>query len=714
MSAATEPLLEAKKVAAASKDIASDDAFEIPLRQPSRRRRFLLVNIVFWVLFGGYLLTVYRRACPRSASLGSASTAPELRKGSNENGWDEPVFEVVEAGCSPGKSIAKMSRVCQATFLENEKKTRHRYRIAPLEENFSAAEANETDPAPMVVFEVYPPVRVGREYLPGWENSGYEMDVESECTVTLMEHVFGWSYGMPFVGEYNPPPCSWTHVLFNLTVTSAGRQFDRLAMMYLGDVEVWRTSTAEPTWYGIEFGYVKDMTAYASLLKQPQKIIFELGNLVDDKYTGLFTTTLTATFYTPRLSTNPQDPVIPVPNPASQILAISSQQSASNQPSAFHIPKDRALCNLSLPPNTQRAIVSISASGNADEEFWYTNVPSSYTETFPNSSLPGFSSFREVQLWIDGELVGFAWPFATIFTGGINPALWRPVVGIDAYDLVRYEIDITPFLPKILSSDSAASTFEIKVVSYDDITNTISSALGSDWIVSGRVFIWVDPDATWKTTGEVISKVLPEPVFSLNTVLSPGNESLEISLKASRSTSVVSVLCTSTGNKTVAWHQGLSWTHYDHIWDSGNAQYILQVTTGTDAAIGRAAKYYSYPLSINTSFVQDSDHFSISAAVDRGLEINGIAAGWVDFYTFSSPSEVESGEALTGSLRTRQNATGLYDSRGFVEGRTEQSLVYQGVPRSGEGIGEYRRDVLAEAGAVVEDVEVVNGKVVEK
>lgn len=45
-------------------------------------------------------------------------------------------------------------------------------------------------------------------------------------------------------------------MLFNLTMTSAGRQFDRLAMMFLGDIEVFRTSTAEPTWYGIEFKYV--------------------------------------------------------------------------------------------------------------------------------------------------------------------------------------------------------------------------------------------------------------------------------------------------------------------------------------------------------------------------------------------------------------------------------------------------------------------------
>lgn len=50
-------------------------------------------------------------------------------------------------------------------------------------------------PPPMDVFQVYPPVRVGQDYLPALEEG------RSECNVVLMEHVFGWSYGQPFVGK---------------------------------------------------------------------------------------------------------------------------------------------------------------------------------------------------------------------------------------------------------------------------------------------------------------------------------------------------------------------------------------------------------------------------------------------------------------------------------------------------------------------------------
>lgn len=50
-------------------------------------------------------------------------------------------------------------------------------------------------PPPMDVFQVYPPVRVGQDFLPAREGS------RSECSVVLMQHVFGWSYGKPFVGK---------------------------------------------------------------------------------------------------------------------------------------------------------------------------------------------------------------------------------------------------------------------------------------------------------------------------------------------------------------------------------------------------------------------------------------------------------------------------------------------------------------------------------
>lgn len=179
----------------------------------------------------------------------------------------------------------------------------------------------------------------------------------------------------------------------------------------LSDTEIWRTSTAEPTAAGIVFTYIKDVSNYLILWKQPQKIIFDLGNIVNDIYTGPFNTTLTATFFSAPTLDKPADVVLP----------LSAKRSAMNQSSAWNVPEANAIGSITIPQNTKKAIFSLAAVGQADEEFWWSNALSSDTKTFANNTLFGFSPFREVQLLIDGNLAGVAWPFPVIFTGGVVP-----------------------------------------------------------------------------------------------------------------------------------------------------------------------------------------------------------------------------------------------------------------------------------------------------
>jgi hypothetical protein len=74
------------------------------------------------------------------------------------------------------------------------------------------------------------------------------------CKQLVFTHSYQNSYGSPYVGYYTPPPhCRYTTTIFNLSVVSIGRQYDRLATLWLGDVEVWRTSTAMPTQTGIHW-----------------------------------------------------------------------------------------------------------------------------------------------------------------------------------------------------------------------------------------------------------------------------------------------------------------------------------------------------------------------------------------------------------------------------------------------------------------------------
>lgn len=245
------------------------------------------------------------------------------------------------------------------------------------------------------------------------------------------------------------------------SVVSQGRQFDRLAIMYLNDTEVWRTSTAEPVAPpGIRWEYHKDMTPYLSFWKTPQKVIFDLGNLIDDTYNGTFNATLTATFFR-------SDARTAAAAPADLIIPITGRNGsqAVNPVSAFVVPDQEARVTVAaFPRNANRAVLSVSACGQAAEEFWWTNLLQSDVAAFNDSAAGmayGYSPFREVQALIDGKLAGVTWPFPVIFTGGVVPTLHRPVVGLQAFDMREHEMDITPWLPLLCDGNPHSVSFVV-------------------------------------------------------------------------------------------------------------------------------------------------------------------------------------------------------------------------------------------------------------
>ncbi|EDN07632.1 conserved hypothetical protein [Histoplasma mississippiense (nom. inval.)] len=221
-------------------------------------------------------------------------------------------------------------------------------------------------------------LRVFQVYKPVPDEPSHEIPGGCNAEILLMRHEFGSSYGHPFVGNYVPPRCDFDTVIMTMTVTSKGRQFDRLALMFLGDTEVFRTSTAEPTTNGIIWTYLKDMSLYKALWAKPQKLIFDLGNLINDKYTGPFDVKLTAKFSLKFHGIRAADIILP----------ISARLSVADSPSGFNIPDDNATVTHIIHPDVSRATVSISACGQSTEEFWYSNVLSSDVLTFNKTAGP--------------------------------------------------------------------------------------------------------------------------------------------------------------------------------------------------------------------------------------------------------------------------------------------------------------------------------------
>lgn len=100
------------------------------------------------------------------------------------------------------------------------------------------------------------------------------------------------------------------------------------------------------------------MTSFLVLLRQEQKIIFDLGNLISDIYTAPYNVTLTAAYFTAEDSITPADAILPV----------SARESAMNMASVFTVPPDTASNDLTFPRNVKKAVFTIAATGQIDEE----------------------------------------------------------------------------------------------------------------------------------------------------------------------------------------------------------------------------------------------------------------------------------------------------------------------------------------------------------
>jgi len=100
--------------------------------------------------------------------------------------------------------------------------------------------------------------------------------------------------------------------------------------------------------------------------------------------------------------------------------------------------------------------LDVYASPHQCEEFWYSNLPDE--EAVRLNASCGGGTYREVQAYINNHFAGSFYPFPTLYTGGINPILWRPLTGIQSFNLPAYRLDITPFVGALNCGSSSSSS----------------------------------------------------------------------------------------------------------------------------------------------------------------------------------------------------------------------------------------------------------------
>lgn len=313
--------------------------------------------------------------------------------------------------------------------------------------------------------------------------------------------------------------------------------------------------------------------------------------------------------------------------------------------------------------------------------------------------LPGFSPWREVQVLIDGAVAGVRWPFPIIFTGGVAPTLWRPTVGLDAFDLQEREIGITPWLGVL--STGTNHTFEIRIAGLVDNGETeanLTESVNTSWYVSGKIFVWLD-DEDSITTGSAPTISLPSPVLSVSQSVGQSangtNETLAYAVAVQRSLSVCSTINTQNGSSVESWTQTLSFANEGSYAEQGNLQINTQLTTGVDQSTGRnnCKTEYSYPLFANSTFVSvPGGNFTIETVVNRSkfVTIEGASIYPTGLRPFSAiPQTASLVDGFSGTLlSTAQNgSTFLFESAttGFTCAESYQDFSFMG-SNSDEGI----------------------------
>ena len=61
-------------------------------------------------------------------------------------------------------------------------------------------------------------------------------------------------------------------------------------------------------------------------------------------------------------------------------------------------------------------------------------------------------------VWV---LSGATLPFPEIFTGGVNPLIWRPIPAVDAFDMPPRTFDLTPLVGSLV--DGGSHTISLSV-----------------------------------------------------------------------------------------------------------------------------------------------------------------------------------------------------------------------------------------------------------
>ena len=386
----------------------------------------------------------------------------------------------------------------------------------------------------------------------------------ASCTVNLAtDYVTNTSTGayQDYNGTFTPPagcPGPWAKVVLHFSATEAGRQYDRAGQIELGGAWIFFTSTPEPDPDGIAWHVDKDVTEYSSLFTGSQPFTISMPNYLNSILTGVMHISASLTFYEPDAT----HPATPVPD---QVIGLGTHYVSSGDPTDFPVS--------GLPRNLERAKLEVYPKGNSCDEFWYGGAPDAFANA---NGLCGGGAYRELDVALDGMPAGATLPFPDIFTGGVNPLLWRPIPAVDAFNLPPRTFDLTPFVGGLV--DGGSHTISLSVANAQ-----------SYWGLEANLLLWQDAAST-QTSGQLTSDTLSAGPAAASVAEQTGSGSDVWNTTASRSYSISGWVQTSHGVVTTTVDRSLNFTNGNNLTvqnyrqNTSNDQSIDTVTTTSDSS----------------------------------------------------------------------------------------------------------------------------------
>lgn len=457
------------------------------------------------------------------------------------------------------------------------------------------------------------------------------------CAVQLYSN-FQFADFSPKPFTYTPAaacPGPWAKVVLEADFScTAGRQFDRTAEIAIGHTNVYFGTTSEPSAAVSPSWHVeRDLTDYSPLFRTAQTGEVNLGNLVNSTFTGILSGSARLLFY-------PASHSEPAPRAADVVLPLST---APGGAVLLDTTASVLAPTFTLPGNIEGAFLDVITQSQAGDEFWFTCVPDDVADELFSC---GGTAFREAEISIDGQPAGLAPVYPWIFTGGIDPLLWRPIPGVQTLNFLPYRVDLTPFAGVLSNGHPHAVGLSVFNANHS-------------FQVTGTLLLYLDSGSS-HVTGAVTLNTLgsgPHPTVTENlTTGTDGAVTGSVSTKAQRDFAVSGYVNTSHGrvDTTVGQHVTFSNNQQFINSDTQFQQNIKQKTdllsvtqTSQRGSVVIAEKALSYPLTLNINFVVNADGTQAqTTVVDQQLVDQQAQAGLGLPFLGLVTNEVKSNDTL--------------------------------------------------------------------